>query len=366
MDSEHGPLQVNRYQRSIRLRAEEVQALLARLDKEDAPAELGPNRRRCPYRMAALRVQLLQPGESSSRRYAVPTRWLSQREMAFLHGGYVHAGTWCQAQLISLHGTWEDVEGVVRRCCYVGGHIHEVEVCFNVKIDLAAYCTEAMCRRVLLAEDEPMIVRAATFQLQQLNAKVDHANDGIAAVQRALRQPYDIILMDTELPKLTGFEATAVLRTKGYSGAIAAFCAIRSPQHRAKLLNCGFDAIVPKPFTRDDLANVFEATATELLHSSYHADGAMSQLLNSFVQQLPDILKEIRNALCENNRHLLIQLAASLKEAGGSYGFEPISTASAALEASLVNGDPLEKASAKVDQLLKLAGLIRGPSKPKH
>ena len=69
--------------------------------------------------------------------------------------------------------------------------------------------------RVLVAEDDPTNQYLAQEVLTRLGCSVDLVEDGQAAVDRALSQPYDLILMDLHMPELNGLEATARIRAQG-------------------------------------------------------------------------------------------------------------------------------------------------------
>ena len=67
-------------------------------------------------------------------------------------------------------------------------------------------------RRVLVVDDEKLIVKGIRFSLEQDNMQVDCAYDGEEAVEYARNNQYDIILLDVMLPKLTGFEVCQQIR----------------------------------------------------------------------------------------------------------------------------------------------------------
>ena len=62
-----------------------------------------------------------------------------------------------------------------------------------------------MAQRVLVVDDEKLIVKGIRFSLEQEGMEVDCAYDGEEAVQKAKENEYDIILLDVMLPKLDGF-----------------------------------------------------------------------------------------------------------------------------------------------------------------
>ena len=69
-----------------------------------------------------------------------------------------------------------------------------------------------MDRRVLIVDDEKLIVKGLKFSLEQDNMEVDVAYDGREALEKAMNNQYDIILLDVMLPELNGFEVCQQVR----------------------------------------------------------------------------------------------------------------------------------------------------------
>ena len=69
-----------------------------------------------------------------------------------------------------------------------------------------------MGQKVLVVDDEKLIVKGIRFSLEQDGMEVDCAYDGEEALQKAKEKEYDIILLDVMLPKLTGFEVCQQIR----------------------------------------------------------------------------------------------------------------------------------------------------------
>lgn len=97
--------------------------------------------------------------------------------------------------------------------------------------------------------------------LKLLGAEVDLANDGIEAIDRALNQPYDVILMDLQMPRLGGVEATRILRSKGYTRPIVALTAHALKEDRQRCLSVGCTDYLTKPIQRTHLVQVLERVA---------------------------------------------------------------------------------------------------------
>jgi CheY-like chemotaxis protein len=112
--------------------------------------------------------------------------------------------------------------------------------------------------RILLAEDGPDNQRLISFHLKKAGAAVVVADNGRTACDLALAacracQPFDVILMDIQMPELDGYAATAQLRAAGYPGPILALTAHAMNDDRENCLRAGCDDHVSKPVERQQL-----------------------------------------------------------------------------------------------------------------
>ena len=69
-----------------------------------------------------------------------------------------------------------------------------------------------MAKRVLVVDDEKLIVKGIRFSLEHEEFEVECAYDGEEALEKVKEKPFDIILLDVMLPKLTGFEVCQQIR----------------------------------------------------------------------------------------------------------------------------------------------------------
>ena len=104
-----------------------------------------------------------------------------------------------------------------------------------------------MGKKVLVVDDEKLIVKGIRFSLEQDNMQVDCAYDGEEALELARNNQYDIILLDVMLPKLTGFEVCQQIRE--FSAVpIIMLTAKGDDMDKILGLEYGADDYITKPF----------------------------------------------------------------------------------------------------------------------
>jgi len=108
---------------------------------------------------------------------------------------------------------------------------------------------------VLVAEDEPISREVIGFLLEDASITFDLAVDGEQAVHRASQRPYDLILMDMQMPNLSGIEATRMIRagTCNRETPILAMTANAYPEDRQRCLEAGMNEHLAKPIDPDAL-----------------------------------------------------------------------------------------------------------------
>lgn len=111
---------------------------------------------------------------------------------------------------------------------------------------------------VLVAEDAPANQMFIKILLEKLGLNATITQDGNEAVQIALVQNYDLILMDMQMPNMNGYEATAALHEKGIKTPIVALTANTMTGDAEKCFAAGCDDYLAKPLDRDELLQVIQ------------------------------------------------------------------------------------------------------------
>ncbi len=235
---------------------------------------------------------------------------------------------------------------------------------------LAAATPDRFAGRVLVAEDNPINFAVASEMLQRLGLQVDHAPDGRIAAHLAAATPYDLILMDMQMPLMSGLEATRAIRQQGlHDLPIVGLTANAFASDREACLEAGMSDFVAKPISRAKMTGILAkwlpqgGRAAMTLPASAHLghlpvdDGVMlvdqgvrselareigADLLDELTRQFwPDATRstaEAARALQAGETDLALRELHTLKGIAGTLGFSAFEADSRAAEAAIRSG----------------------------
>ncbi|MEM7237328.1 MAG: response regulator [Pseudomonadota bacterium] len=114
-----------------------------------------------------------------------------------------------------------------------------------------------MSKRVLLAEDEPHIIESLSFLLGRAGFEIATEMNGALALDHALSNPPDVMLLDVMLPDLDGFEMLRQLRADPRTMALPVVMLTAKGQRedRVRAQNLGADVFITKPFSNAEVVD---------------------------------------------------------------------------------------------------------------
>jgi PAS domain S-box-containing protein len=217
-------------------------------------------------------------------------------------------------------------------------------------------------QRVLVADDNIINQKLAKRLLEKLGCYVDTVANGIEAVQVTASLPYDLVLMDMQMPEMDGLEATGVIRDReqgtGKHLPIIALTANALQGDRELCLKAGMDWYLAKPFKPQELLTamdlVLQACAVPAGSPEpvriLDLEGALDSLggdlemlgvmMDTFMQNAPAQLEDLRQALMSQDTHQAKALVESVRRAAANLGAQALQAAVLELEKSCDQQDP--------------------------
>jgi len=228
--------------------------------------------------------------------------------------------------------------------------------------------------RILLVEDNAVNQKLALLMLERLGYRADVAGNGLEAVAAVSRQPYDLVLMDVQMPEMDGLEATQRIHATLAAEVmprIVAMTANATHEARAECFAAGMDDYISKPVQVADLVAALHRTrwvgdigpaclpdaplpdarslaceakaATPVvldhavlraLHASLgrRADKKLLTLIDAFYESSERLLGELRTSLAQGDCETLHRSAHSLKSTSAAMGAQALSDIARTLE----------------------------------
>ncbi|EXI86771.1 MAG: Autoinducer 2 sensor kinase/phosphatase LuxQ [Candidatus Accumulibacter regalis] len=235
---------------------------------------------------------------------------------------------------------------------------------------------------VLVVDDGPENRELVRLVLQEHGLLIAEAENGAMAVDKALAQRFDVILMDMQMPVMDGFEATRKLRAAGLLVPIVALTANAMKGFEREVLAAGCSAYLTKPIDIDRLvettagvlgvqplaasaSRVPEATAGHddeglPVVSRYATHARFRSTVIKFSQRIGEQMAIMEQAWGERDGAELARFAHWLKGAGGTVGYDVFTEPATLLEQHAKSGD-FEQALPVVEHLRALVRRMEIP-----
>jgi CheY-like chemotaxis protein len=202
--------------------------------------------------------------------------------------------------------------------------------------------------RILLAEDNVVNQKVASKMLERMGYGADIAGNGVEVLDALQHQPYDVVLMDVQMPEMDGFEAARRIRdARGTDGRprIIGMTALAMQGDRERCLAAGMDdyiikpvkpaelqraleqcppmlVIVPEPLSRPGETDVVDPTVLARLRELQEPgeQDFVTELIDSFLGDLEGRLKRITTAMANGDLHGVERVVHGLKSSSGNLG----------------------------------------------
>jgi two-component system, sensor histidine kinase and response regulator len=234
----------------------------------------------------------------------------------------------------------------------------------------------ATAMRILLAEDNPVNKKLAVRLLEKRGHHVAVASTGRQALMALEKMPYDLVLMDVQMPEMDGLEATMILREKekisGHHQAVVAMTALVMKGDRERCMAAGMDGYLTKPIRPQELDDVLDsymakerveisvAESSDLLQESVHKEELLeridgdriflAELLEIFCGDYPGQIRSAREAALKGDGVALRRVGHALKGALGNLA-APIALRIATELESMGKGGDIAMADSRVTEL---------------
>ncbi|HSJ66279.1 MAG TPA: ATP-binding protein [Anditalea sp.] len=216
---------------------------------------------------------------------------------------------------------------------------------------------------ILLVEDNNVSQLLALSYLTSKGANVDVANNGAEALEKAKSKKYDIILMDIQMPQMSGIEAAKKVRHEPNINQGTPLIAFTANVLRTDLEaygNAGFNDFLAKPFLENDLYRIValhaqvsdiddpefktevenvNKGAKETLYSFSNLGSLaqnkefVQQMMEMFITSVPDQVQSLEKAINEKSWSIVIEISHSLKSTFGNIQIQDAYEASREIEA---------------------------------
>jgi CheY-like chemotaxis protein len=217
--------------------------------------------------------------------------------------------------------------------------------------------------RILLAEDNAVNQRLTVSMLQKKGHEVVVAGDGKAALAALEERSFDLVLMDVQMPKMDGLEATAAIREREKGSKahipIIAMTAHAMKGDRERCLAAGMDDYVSKPLKSAELFEAIARSLSDVRSADTESEKPAEDVINMdeildraggdmelvvdvaglFLDDYPRLLSDIKDSILNSDNEKLRTAAHTLKGSAANLAARPVSEAALKLEMMGRDGD---------------------------
>ncbi|MBU6453176.1 MAG: response regulator [Cyanobacteria bacterium REEB67] len=203
--------------------------------------------------------------------------------------------------------------------------IEKIEKASSEKGQAAFLNTDGSAARCLVVDDIPVNQKLLVFQLKRFGLDIDTASSGAEALELVSQKHYQIVFMDCDMPRMSGYETTSEIRRR-HHGTEDRLPIIGMTSHdrdgdKQKCLRAGMDDALHKGVSEQELRKTI-ATALGVFEHEKHADGPenernfepqeLEELIQTFMYAMEMFVSSMQRAIDEKDSSLVRELASSV------------------------------------------------------
>lgn len=231
---------------------------------------------------------------------------------------------------------------------------------YNVQTQTTSDDIPQLSGNILLVEDTLVNQELISFNIKLTGANLDLAENGQEAVEKALQNKYDLVLMDIQMPIMDGKQAMEMLSSLGYQDPVYALTANVMTNDLQEYSALGFQGSLAKPLENDKFYAVLtkhlkKATLGQTVNHS--EPDITEQIKDKFYAELYEYMFSLKAALQTQSWHLAKSTAHKIKGSAANFGLVELGkVADQVQKAALVNDEAeCAKLTMTLKQLLRQA-----------
>jgi signal transduction histidine kinase/CheY-like chemotaxis protein len=259
---------------------------------------------------------------------------------------------------------------------FAGQHLHPQPTKQPLPQPLAEPMPAPSPLRILLAEDNAVNQKLALLLLRKLGYRADLAGNGLEVLDALARQPYDVVLMDVQMPEMDGLEATRRIRATiaaHQQPRVIAMTANAIAGDREACLTAGMNDYIPKPIRITELGaalarcrplsdhqpgnsptdpaqgqagpapqetprRVLDTTVIDRLAADSGGPELVTELINIFLTDAPALVENLQDGATTGNTEKIRHAAHTLKSNAASFGAHTLTALCQEAETAARNG----------------------------
>jgi HPt (histidine-containing phosphotransfer) domain-containing protein len=329
------------------------------------------------------------PGGGKTRCRACAWR-ISKYGVGFLWSGYVHPGTQCEIELMSIWGSKELIRGVVRGCRHLDGTVHELDVRFllqgNQPIDLGRLVRDDAALARLAAKDtspkslsgrmaffdqSALMIELVTKLLSGTSMEVVGLREESQLLETVKTSRVDMVLF-TDTAGVVEGEGSLIARLRGvpYRGSIIIVTGETDRNRLDAMRRAGATGTLQKPFDRDTLMGAMARwldrgrKSGEAVYSQLANDESVRPLLKQFIDEAKSEAERVRAAASNGEVDNARLICRSLAGSSGCFGFTELETAANEVVKSLDATHSIDESMQQIMRLSEVAQRLQPTPAP--